>query len=125
MIEIKKYRLSAGDPARRPRKGRGTVTFYCVMHIDRFSNRILSAVFSDRKKAEAFRNMSPMKLHIEPEDVEGYKGGTALWSSNEPGPGGVSSFVRLHTSYNDALASSGRGRPKAVLIGDRGRVYSS
>ena len=39
--------------------------------------------------------------------------------------GGVSSFVKLHSSYTEALASSGRGRPKAVLIGDAGRVYSS
>jgi hypothetical protein len=125
MIEIKKYIFSAGDHAHKPRKGRGTVTFYCVMHIDRYSNRILSAVFSDRKKAEAFRNRSPMKLHIEPEEVEGYTGSPALWSSNEPGPGGVSSFVKLHSSYTEALASSGKGRPKAVLIGDAGRVYSS
>ena len=125
MIEIKKYTVSAGDPAHKHRKGRSPVTFYCVMHIDRYSNRILSAVFSDRKKAEAYRKMSPMKLHIEPEEVEGYKGGATLWSSNEPGPGGVSSFVRLHTSYNDALASSGRGRPKAVMLRDSGRIYSS
>ena len=101
------------------------MTFYCVMHIDRYSNRVLSAVFSDRKKAEAYRNMSPMKLHIEPEEVEGYKGGTTLWTSNEPGPGGVSSFVKLHSSYDDASAASGRGRPRAVVIGDGGRVYSS
>jgi len=125
MIEMKKYTLSAGDPARKTRKGRGTVTFYCVMHIDRYSNRVLSAVFFDRKKAEAYRNRSPMKLHIEPEDVEGYTGNAALWTSNEPGPGGVSSFVKLHSSYAEALASSGRGRPRAVLIGDGGRVYSS
>lgn len=125
MIEMKKYTLSAGDPARKARKGRGAVTFFCVLHIDRFSNRVLSAVFSDRKKAEAYRNRSPMKLHIEPEDVEGYTGSPTLWTSNEPGPGGVTSFVKLHSSYAEALASSGRGRPKAVLIGDGGRVYSS
>ena len=125
MIGIKKYIFSAGDPARKPRKGRGSVTFYCVMHIDRYSNRILSAVFSDRKKAEAYRNRSPMKLHIEPEEVGGYTGSAALWISNEPGPGGVSSFVKLHSSYKEALASSRKGRPRAVLIGDGGRVYSS
>lgn len=125
MIEIKKYIFSAGDPVRKHHKGRGTVTFYCVMHIDRYSNRILSAVFSDRKKAEAYRNRSPMKLHIEPEEVGGYTGSAALWISNEPGPGGVSSFVKLHSSYKEALASSRRGRPRAVLIGDGGRVYSS
>ncbi len=125
MIEIKKYTESADDPARRPRKGRGTVTFYCVMHIDRYSNRVLSAVFTDRKQAEAFRNRSPLKLHIEPEEVEGYTGGAAVWASNEPGPGGVLSFVRLHPSYAEALAHSGKGRPKAILIGGGGRVYSS
>ncbi|MGH7849786.1 MAG: hypothetical protein ACREOP_05770 [Thermodesulfobacteriota bacterium] len=125
MIEIKKYTLSAGDPAQKARKGRGTVTFYCALHIDRFSNRILTAVFSDRKKAEAFRNQSPRKLHIEPEDVSGYSGSDMLWCSNEIGPGGVLSFVNLHSSYDTALASSGNGKPNALRIGDRGRVYSS
>ncbi|HSC33943.1 MAG TPA: hypothetical protein VLG45_01610 [Thermodesulfobacteriota bacterium] len=125
MIEIKKYTLGAGDPAQKPRKGRGTVTFYCVLHIDRFSNRILTAVFSERKKAEAFRNQSPRKLHIEPEDVSGYSGGDTLWCSNELGPGEVLSFVNLHSSYDAALASSGNGKPNALRLGDRGRVYSS
>ena len=125
MIETKKYAMSAGDPARKPRKARGTVTFYCVMHIDRYSNRVLSAVFTDRKHADAFRNRSPLKLHIEPEDVEGYTGGAVLWTSNEPGPGDVLSFVRLHSSYTEAQAFSSRGMPKAVLIGDTGRIYSS
>ena len=125
MIE-KKYTLSAGGPAQKPRKGRGTVTFYCVLHIDRFSNRILVAVFSEWKKAEAFRNQSPMKLHIEPEEVSGYSGKDTLWCSNEWGPGDILSFVNLHSGYDEAaLASYAEARPSPVRIGDRGRVYSS
>ena len=125
MIETKKYASGAGDSAQKPRKGRGTVTFYCVLYIDRFSNRVFKAVFSERKKAEAFRNQSPRNLHIEPEEVSGYSGGDTLWCSNEWGPEGVLSFVNLHTSYDAALASSGSGKPSPVMIGDRGRVYSS
>lgn len=126
MIEIKKYSINAGDPANKPLKGRGTVTFYCVLHIDRFSNRVLVSVFSERKKAEAFRNQSPRKLHIEPEEVRGYSGKDTLWCSNEWGPGNVLSFVNLHSSYDEATrASSGNGRPSPVRIADRGRVYSS
>jgi hypothetical protein len=125
MIEIKKYATGAGDPAQKPRKGHGTVTFYCVLYIDRFSNRVLKAVFSERKKAEAFRNQSPGNLHIEPEVVSGYSGGGTLWCSNERGPEGVLSFVNLHASHDAALASSGGGKPSPVIIGDRDRVYSS
>ncbi len=126
MIETKKHTLSAGDPAQKPRKGRGTATFYCVLHIDRFSNRVLTAVFFERKKAEAFRNQSPRKLHIEPEDVSGYSGGDTLWCSSEWGPGDVLSFVNLHSSYDEAeLASYPEAKPVPLIIGDRGRVYSS
>jgi hypothetical protein len=125
MIEIKKYATDAGDPALKPREGRGTVTFYCALYIDRFSNRILAAVFSERKRAEAFRNESPGKLHIEPEEVPGYSGGDTLWCSNEWGPGDVLSFVNLHSSYDAALVFSGSGTPSPVRIVDRGRVYSS
>jgi len=126
MIEIKKYSINAGDPASEPPKGRGTVTFYCVLHIDRFSNRVLVSVFSERKKAEAFRNQSPRKLHIEPEEVSGYSGKDTLWCSNEGGPGDVLSFMNLHSSYDEAArASSGSGRPGPMRIGDTGRVYSS
>ena len=126
MIETKRYSINAGDPAKKPRTGRGTATFYCVLHIDRFSNRILVSAFSERKNAEAFRNQSPRKLHIEPEEVSGYGGEETLWCSNEWGPEDVLSFMNLHSSYAEAAhATAGKGRPTPVRIGDIRRVYSS
>lgn len=126
MIETKRYSMNAGDPAKQPRMGRSTVTFYCALHIDRFSNRMLVSVFSERKHAEAFRNQSPRKLHIEPEEVSGYDGKETLWCSNEWGPGDVLSFMNLHSSYDEArLASADNGRPSPMRIGDIRRIYSS
>jgi hypothetical protein len=126
MIRTKRYSISAGDPAKDSRTGRGAEIFYCVLHIDRFSNRVLVSVFSERKNAESFRNQSPYKLHIEPEEVIGYDGEDTLWCSNEWGPGDVLSFMNLHTSYDEAvLASNGNGRPSPMRVGDARRFYSS
>jgi hypothetical protein len=126
MIETKRYSINAGDPAKKPRTGRGAVMFYCVLDIDRFSNRVLVSVFSERKNAEAFRNKSPRKLHIEPEEVSRYGGEETLWCSNEQGPDDVLSFKNLHSSYAEAVrATADKGRPTPVRIGDVRRVYSS
>ena len=98
---------------------RGNITLYCVLYIDRYSNRILESVYMDRKNAESYRNKSSHKLHIESETVTGYSGQMKLWSSNEWGPGDILSFIKLHIDYDDAHnASSSNGRPSPVKIAD-------
>ena len=92
---------------------------YCVLSIDRYSNRILESVYLDRKNAESYRNRSSHKLHIEAETVEGYTGQTSVWCSNEWGPGDVLSFINLHIEYDDAhKASYSNGRPSPVRVSD-------
>lgn len=95
------------------------ITFFCVLSLDRYSNRILESVYLDRKNAESYRNKSSQKLHIESEVVSGYEGKDTLWCSNEWGPGDVLSLINLHNDYDDALnASAPEGRPSPVKISD-------
>lgn len=92
---------------------------YCVLSIDRYSNRILESVYLERKNAEAYRKKSSQKLHIESEAVSDYKGESTLWCSNEWGPGDVLSFLNLYVDYDDAYcACSSNGRPSPVKISD-------
>jgi hypothetical protein len=97
-----------------------TVTLYCVLRIDRFSNRILESVYIERKNAEVYRKKSSHNLHIEAEKVTGYRNQETLWCSNEWGPGDVLSFVNLHIEHEDAYSACySRGRPSPVKIADR------
>ncbi len=121
MTDIK--RNAAPGMGRTEGVGKATVTFYCVLYIDRFSNRVLVSVFKERKSAEAFRTRSPRKLFIEPEEVSGYSGEDTLWCSNERGPGDVLSFIRLHADYGEAAASSPKGLPCSVIIADAEGIY--
>jgi hypothetical protein len=97
----------------------GNKILYCVLSIDRYSNRILESVYLDRKNAESYRNRSSQKLHIESETVTGYSGQTSVWCSNEWGPGDVLSFLNLHIDYDDAYSASySNGRPSPVRVSD-------
>lgn len=117
MIETKRNTGKTGREDYSGAAGEGSVTFHCVLYIDRFSNRVLIAVFRDWADAEEFRKRSPRKLHIEPEQVTGYTGGDTLWCSNEWGPGDVLSFKRLYSEYEEAEeASPPDGRPSPVKI---------
>jgi len=98
---------------------KGNITFYCVLYIDRYSNRILESVYVERKNAESYRNQSSQKLHIESETVEEYDGQINLWCSNEWGHGDVLSFLNLHTEYDDAhRACYTNGKPSPIKISD-------
>ena len=126
MIETKRLTVIPGGPVGGPRKGRSAVTLYCVLFLDRYSNRELVSVYSDWANAEAFRNSSPRKLYIEPEEVRGLDADGTLWCSNEWGPGGVLSFIKLHRTYDEAMyASDGRGKPTPVRVSDLGMIYDS
>jgi len=97
----------------------GNKILYCVLSMDRYSNRILESVYLDRKNAESYRNRSSQKLHIEAELVSGYSGQASVWCSNEWGPGEVLSFLNLHMDYEDAYnASCSNGRPSPVKVSD-------
>ena len=122
MIDTKKHTGMSGIEGFSGGVGEGTVTFYCVLYIDRFSNRVLISVFRYWDNAEGFRKRSPRKLHIEPEGVSGYTGGDTLWCSNEWGPGDVLSFKQLYSAYEEAEeASFPNGRPSPVKIAESGR----
>jgi len=98
---------------------KGNITFYCVLYIDRYSNRILESVYIERKNAESYRNQSSQKLHIESETVEEYDVQINLWCSNGWGHGDVLSFLNLHTEYDDAhRACYSNGRPSPIKISD-------
>ena len=95
---------------------------YCVLYIDRFSNRVLETVYQERANAESYRNRSSHRLYIEPVAVPGYEGQNTLWCSNEWGPGDVLSFIELHTDYEDAHRKSyADGRPSPVKVADSPR----
>ena len=122
-MRTKQYNSSAADAGQNEVTERDSVTIYCVLHIDRYSNRVLESVYLDRRRAEAFRNQSPHKLYIEPLQVFDYDGEDTLWCSNEWGPGDVLSFLDLHTIFDDASeASELSGRPSPVRIADKLRV---
>ena len=94
-------------------------TLYCVLSLDRYSNRILESVYLNRKNAESYRKQSSQKLHIEAEEVIGYSGQGKLWCSNEWGPGDVLSFLNLHVDYDSAYSDSfSNGRPSPVKVVD-------
>ena len=126
MIETKRQTSIPDGPVGGPRKGRSAVTLYCVLFLDMYSNRELVSVYSDWANAESFRNSSPRKLYIEPEEVRGIGADGKLWCSNEHGPGGALSFIRLHKTYDEAMAESdGRTKPTLVRVADLGVVYDS
>ena len=126
MIETKRLTAIPGGPVSGPRKGRSAVTLYCVLFLDMYSNRELVSVYSDWANAESFRNSSPRKLYIEPEEVRGIGADGTLWCSNEQGPGDTLSFIRLHRTYEEAAAASdGRSKPTPVRVADLGVVYDS
>ena len=97
----------------------GNKILYCVLSMDRYSNRILESVYLYRKNAELYRNQSSQKLHIEAETVSGYSGQASVWCSNEWGPGDVLSFLNLYIEYDDAYkAPCSNGRPTPMKVSD-------
>ena len=97
----------------------GNKILYCVLSMDRYSNRILESVYLDRKNAKSYRNRSSQKLHIELETVSGYSGQANVWCCNVWGPGDVLSFLNLHMDYEDAYnASCSNGRPSPMKVSD-------
>lgn len=118
-MNIKRIETTEGDSFSKSGFLDVTTTFFCVLSLDRYSNRILESVYLDRKNAESYRNKSSQKLHIESEQVSRYEEQGTLWCSNEWGPGDVLSFINLHTDYDDAYeACSSKGRPSPVKISD-------
>jgi len=119
-MNIKRSEILGSGSLSSPGILNGAITLYCVLSIDRYSNRILESVYRDRKNAESYRKRSSQKLHIEAEKVTGYTDQETLWCSNEWGPGDVLSFINLHTEYDDAYsACHSRGRPSPVKIADK------